>query len=394
MATSMLPISDACLRKRCQEFSLVWNAEDWTTVNTAKVDPTTSVSYLSVPPICWLQVSCEIDVSYEWFKLAKRPEFSSRHPEIADSIFVFELVEHFAPGDALMRMLCLNKTNSMAAVVGSNGSGWQQIRSTHLNNFPCEGMYSGVMVPSGSESIDMGGGVVYSATFMTLEPGRDQTSTIVNFSFKCPWAEYPEWFTPISASLVEMMRQKAATLNKVKSHLLPIAQDFYTILTLRGCSRGLPLLPQATVCPISTSVQIGGFFWQPLQADGFSLPSYMQNFLRRAGLEAKVFHTMYGERLMPYQAIVLTEDWERIRDRFQEIFKAQCSAYRLLNGGSGAPKLRSDVGPRFSSDSTASSEEAEDCIIVAEENKTFLQLREVRESWPATRLPRKAAEYP
>jgi len=292
-----------------------------------------------------------------------------------------------------MRMRLLNQQHERAVLsaVGSAGPGWQNVRSTHFNDFPSEGMCTSVMVPVGENAtIDMNG-IVLNAFTATMQPGKSEGSTLVRYSFRCPWNEYPEWFTPVSAHLVDLMLEKSIRLQQEQPRLQPMAESFYTILTLRGCSRGLPLLPQETCSERSTQTRVGDFFWQPTPDKGFVLASYMQQFLRRTGSDVKVFHTMYGEHLMPYQAAILTEDWERVQEGFRDVFRSQCSAYRLLRGGSGAPKIRTDVGPRFSQDSTASSSEEEDCVIVAEERNTFLQIREAQD--PST-LRRKAAEYP
>lgn len=393
-------MSDLSIIQQCEAYVQVLNIDSWTKVDTDVLDPEAEIWYSTAQPKrCWIQLKCEVGVLYSFYKLTKRPEFVCRHPSIGDAPIQFHLVEHFAPGDALMRCRIVSKEHEGSALVmmGSDGPGWQHIRCSSCNDFPCPGQYTLVMVSIGSHGINFAGAAA-NAIIMTCEAGRGGESTRIRYVFQCPWDTYPEWFTCACINILDLIWQEAMVLEKEQPKLQDAAEAFYTILSLRSCSRGPPLLPQQNCCQTTTQERIGGFFWQASEKDGFNLSLYLRQFLTMSGCHADVFKTLYGQQLMPYQAAIMTEDWERIQDRFEDAFHSQCSAYRFLRGGKAAPKIRTNIEPKFTQDSAFCSEptasSSDGWMVMMTEDKTFLNVRVAHDGFASAEHGRKAAEYP
>ena len=50
--------------------------------------------------------------------------------------------------------------------------------------------------------------------------------------------------------------------------------------------------------------------------------------------------TLDGQTLVPYQCVVRRDAWEAVRQRFNEAYPLQKTAYRHANGSSGAPGMQ------------------------------------------------------
>eukprot|EP00929_Paragymnodinium_shiwhaense_P086433 TRINITY_DN4694_c0_g1_i10.p2 TRINITY_DN4694_c0_g1~~TRINITY_DN4694_c0_g1_i10.p2 ORF type:complete len:188 (+),score=33.56 TRINITY_DN4694_c0_g1_i10:203-766(+) len=183
-----------------------------------------------------------------------------------------------------------------------------------------------------------------------------------------------------------------------KPWLEPIAENFYKIVCLRGCCRGPPLIPFDEPSETTTIEQIGGWYWQANEEGMFTFPAYLQKLIRTCGSDTRVFSSLDGRRLVPYQAAVLRSEWDLIEKKLKDLFSAQCSAYRFLRGGSGAPKLKAEVNARFVSESKPLSEPTklslDDFMIFKVEHNTFLDFQVAQDNFINPNAVRKPAEYP
>ena len=172
---------------------------------------------------------------------------------------------------------------------------------------------------------------------------------------------FEQWMSTHHGLLLESaLRTASWFLNRPGIAALRSADaDMYTILSIHSCKRGPPLLPLAagsaeTACvTIKTDQrsQLGDWTRMPVNADGrFRLVSFVEKFAENLGMRVEAFASLDGRRLVHYQCAVKRQDWERIRDQFQEAFLVQKRAYRRANGGSCAPCLASDAEPRFAPD--------------------------------------------
>lgn len=171
------------------------------------------------------------------------------------------------------------------------------------------------------------------------------------------------------------LRQKAVVMKREQPRLQPLAVAFYVILALRSCSRGPPLLPLVDSTQTSSPERIGDYFWEPDDREHFHFSAYLSRLLKAMGHSVKVFGSMYGKCLAPYQAALLRSDWEVIRDDFQVFFRSQCAAYRFLNGGKHAPKIRADLAPTFEDSGTATSDIVGSYVVFGEQLNTFMNFK-------------------
>ncbi|CAJ1367230.1 unnamed protein product [Effrenium voratum] len=131
-------------------------------------------------------------------------------------------------------------------------------------------------------------------------------------------------------------------------------QKFYTVLSMQSFKRGLPLVPSkrpATV-EIDAGERVGFRHWARFEpgdygSDNFQLAQYVQHFLASVGEELRTFHTLDGCELVPYQCVVVRQEWEKVRATFLSLYPLQRTAYRRAHGGSNAPAMHEDVEPKF-----------------------------------------------
>ncbi|CAJ1345464.1 unnamed protein product [Effrenium voratum] len=131
-------------------------------------------------------------------------------------------------------------------------------------------------------------------------------------------------------------------------------RKFYTVLSMQSFKRGMPLVPSrrpATV-EIDAGERVGFRHWARFEpgdfgSDNFQLAQYVQHFLASVGEELRTFHTLDGCELVPYQCVVVRQEWEKVRATLLSLYPLQKTAYRRANGGSSAPALHEDVEPKF-----------------------------------------------
>eukprot|EP00929_Paragymnodinium_shiwhaense_P055541 TRINITY_DN27824_c0_g1_i1.p1 TRINITY_DN27824_c0_g1~~TRINITY_DN27824_c0_g1_i1.p1 ORF type:complete len:395 (-),score=83.77 TRINITY_DN27824_c0_g1_i1:281-1465(-) len=394
-------MSDDDIRRHLADYAVAQKNPNWEKVSSDDFADGCEVFFTNAgQERTWICCSCEVPVPYSFFKLAKRPEFVNAHPELSDQLLQFELVEHLAPGDCLMKMsFKAAKTDAMASMLlGNGGSGTgQNIRISQHDNTPVVGETTVVMVGMGVDWLNFAN-AAFMSVIMNYSKGIDENSTRLRYTYRCAWQTYPEWFNKVACMFFEMTMKKGELFTAEMPRLLPIAEQFYKIICLRGCCRGPPLLPQEEWSEGATSEKLGGFYWSAADDSTFTFSTYMQKLMRICGSDARVFCTMSGQRLVPYQAAVLADEFEKVETRFRELFSAQCSAYRFLRGGSGAPKLRADIEARFVPESISLPEPTklsiDDFLIFKVEQNTFVDFQCAQDSFVVPSIHRKAAEYP
>ncbi|CAE7386111.1 unnamed protein product [Symbiodinium pilosum] len=134
-------------------------------------------------------------------------------------------------------------------------------------------------------------------------------------------------------------------------------QAMYVVLTITSFKHGRLLLPDAThEAKHTTKIDRGQDFglstwvrYHPSMSGSrcFSFSEYLGLFLERLGEPACTYQSLDGQDLLPYQCVMARSDWCRVRDRFQEAFTLQKSAYRRANGGTAAPRVTEGAQPRF-----------------------------------------------
>lgn len=253
------------------------------------------------------------------------------------------------------------------------------------------------MVSMGLDPMNFAG-AAFSAIFFNFAPGSTVGWTRFWLTYQVAWQTYPTWFTPLGVATIEMCKHKGELYRAEMPRYKELAENFYKVVCLRGCCRGPPLLPQDEWSETTTTEKIGGHYWYAAEEGTFTFSGYLQTLLRLCGSSARVFSTLSGQRLVPYQCAVLSEEWDAVEARFKDLFAAQCSAYRFLRGGSGAPKLKTDVEPRFVPETDHRIEPTklsiDDFMIFKVENKTFLDFKCAQDNFIDPRLTRKAAEAP
>ena len=136
-------------------------------------------------------------------------------------------------------------------------------------------------------------------------------------------------------------------------------RSFYTILHLRGCNRGVPLLPihdeqaqaicqlDSNACVLITGEDGLDSYWMRWTEQTFTFRTYLQEFLSRSNIRLNVYTELSGRKLVPYQVAVSTQEWDACKNDVLAAFHKQQRAYRRMNGGVSAPRVGEATEARF-----------------------------------------------
>lgn len=117
----------------------------------------------------------------------------------------------------------------------------------------------------------------------------------------------------------------------------------YIIAVLKKNSHGGPLLP---IRGGSGSLSLDD--WEKFDSRQNHISVYLNEFILRLGFgDAMFYDSLYGRRLVNFQAAVQRGAWELVRNEFDNRFREQRAAFRHIRGGRCAPEFAIDVEPRF-----------------------------------------------
>jgi len=338
-----------------------------------------------------------LDASHEEASTVLRPEvfYHPLRAEFDPSIADLSVVKEFAPGDCLVKFRMrqtkhLQKSLSLIGTATGHQTkrpelGTNFARVAVRRDFPQPGFFAFCNVPCDASRMMLveDSGLV-KARIGYLKPAEDPTKSWVIEIHRLQ--RVPSWVT---ALLPDTHRFKTEWVNAYKKSNLGrqvregTARYQYTVVGLRKCQRGPPLLPvvsgEATEGAVFADAKIP--YWVHSEKEGFSFSSYLRRFLAALREPAEVFDSLDGRYLVPYQACMHTSVWERVWPSIEAAFKEQRAAYRRLNGGSGAPTLVIGAEPRFLPNSgwpTASYGAEPRDWLGAQVHGTFLDFRKPR----------------
>lgn len=270
------------------------------------------------------------DVSFSTCDDAWNPENVFRSNSLIESTYLSMV----SPGDLYFKIKLLTPEldHALQLVFGGNiGQDGSIVRFVKWRDYPCVGQSAALFLV---ESERMAPYCVH------LSPLTDGRACMRSYAEK-PWPRYPHWSTPLTKAV--MMVQTLMIQTFLADPIYP-----YTVLTLKSCPRGPPLIPCRGVDKeiIFDPNSVRYHVWEAPSREGFSFPLYMRALLSAAGCDIPVYDGCYGLKLAPYQALVVNAEWEPIKSVFFELFSVQQAAYRHMNGGKGTPKVQ-PAEPRF-----------------------------------------------
>lgn len=190
----------------------------------------------------------------------------------------------------------------------------------------------------------------------------------VNVGLFVSASSFPSWATSLMTKMVHAMHELfQARMKEMKSigcseALLKEDRSLYVILSLRTCPQGrplLPLLPRSPQHGVSVTTGADGVvsvtglgaaqhlttWFRPTGT--FSLPTYLSDLLTVLGCDdVQVFESLEGRQLVPYQAVLRREQWERIGSLFNDVWLTHRAAYKKLNSCKHAPTIVDGRQPR------------------------------------------------
>lgn len=341
-------------------------SEDW---DTEVEKPQATLSHLACPWGGHL-----IRVSVAGISVSDAHGMKKSHvlvrPETRAAFGTGALLEHFAPGDAVLQRwadwgllrLCSILFGDMAGPTFTKSA--RSLKTapvlTHQRlrrDFPSPGDAAMAFFHEGDDAQE---GFLMCSPTVATENKFDLVGV-----FRMPDEKFGSW-TSIHFQLLLDSATRAShwLLNGPRTREMRQADaEAYVVLTIQSCKRGLPLYPfvaslqnagtEPTVC-IAAGEHLGLEKWirfSPGQSlpgsEKFRLSDYIQLFLQSLGEAVPIYSIMDGRKLVPYQCVARRQDWLRVRQKFVECFLLQKTAYRRANGGSTAPSLHEDVDPRF-----------------------------------------------
>jgi len=269
-----------------------------------------------------------------------------------------QMLSLHAPGEALLRQLhgwglssyCSSFLEASDDRFRGEFSTWKSSWLRISRDFPEEGDSS---LSFDGDSL----GVLLARPRVT--PGRYEISDIFHVSQE----QFEQWDLIHLRLLFEQLSYTARWfVNRPGiSDLRNIDEDFYTILTVQSCRRGLPLLPypkrgevqEEEVIKIVDGQELGLDRWIRFDAmrygsDKFYLSQYLQLFLANLNIHHNfpTYNSLDGNQLVSFQCVVRRDAWNMVKEAFNKAFLMQKKAYRRGNGGNSAPALLEDVKPR------------------------------------------------
>eukprot|EP00438_Fugacium_kawagutii_P019671 Skav211130 [mRNA] locus=scaffold1786:74524:76309:+ [translate_table: standard] len=190
------------------------------------------------------------------------------------------------------------------------------------------------------------------------------------------------WTCPFLPAIADMFHR--ALDRVINGHTIRdmrrIDANMYLVLSLRSYNRGNPLVPHRDPCAqhvvtVSRGEHLGFASWAHFKPhEKFYMSDYLHCFMKQLGHELKTYDTLDGQKLVPYQCVVVRQEWDKLRASFFQAFNVQKAAYRHANGGTSTPSLSEDVRPHVVS--FVSTDFAQPEVVKTVVRKTFLELDE------------------
>jgi len=282
-------------------------------------------------------------------------------------------LETYAPGDALMERTNCMWIIRLAAVLFGHGHGlWQDHFFQKVPTVSRHRLH---------KDFPEVGDCAYFAVegIWIARPVKEilQRRYRVVLVFSTPEDIWASWASPFFPTFTDMFhRAMERVLNGPGfGDMREVDKKFYIVLSMRSFNRGHPMLPQTHPSDDAVSISAGqhhGFnFWIRFHSGKFYLDEYLQRFLELLGYKLKIYRAMDGRELVPYQCVVVRQEWDHLRESFFAAFRVQKSAYRRANGGTSSPTLVEDAEPRWTGRIREVSHDIKTMV-----RKTFLECHE------------------
>ena len=334
---------------------------------------------------CMTRLQFVVDTTLPASSLLIRPEVSMQSITDVTGLLAAEWQEQLSPGDAIVRVNRREqeagslRLNSMRQILESpsqlyeedqesphpqqEAAEWDEYfaRMIVRRDVPEIGMAAMLVMPLGRRhTVVFQVGPVKAYT-LTVQPHSEPGKVIVSHVMFLPFSAYPVWATEHFSSLSKLEKNRFERYVKLEDlpKLCEVDRSFYTILHLRGCNRGVPLLPihdeqaqaicqlDSNACVLITGEDGLDSYWMRWTEQNFTFRTYLQEFLSRSNIRLNVYTELSGRKLVPYQVAVSTQEWDACKHDVLAAFHKQQRAYRRMNGGVSAPRVGEATEARF-----------------------------------------------
>lgn len=294
-----------------------------------------------------------------------RPEARSQSHDCKNHQIKLDLQQTLAPGDAfveqtsnfwiLFMMACLFGESAPQADSFFCGCKPTLARHQRRVDFPAEGdcAYANFQSHMSGDGQEL---------MVILRKGLERHHFRLVILFRVPDVEQLLSWTSKSLLLLLQRGREALRVFMTRfgiSEMRELDAKMYVVLGMRNFHRGPPLIPdsnelQSPVDAVAISCRNGREDlkrWRRFSSEedpkAFRMAKYLRCFMKQLGHPIMTHEILDGRLVVPYQCVVLREDWLRLREIFWDAFRIQKAAYRRANGGKTAPTLQEDVAPHF-----------------------------------------------
>jgi hypothetical protein len=298
-----------------------------------------------------------------------RPEvfYHHRRPEFVSDFLQCGIDKLIAPGDAYCWARMSEATalqmqlDALLAIASEkrgdlrpisqqvNGEGiFMSMRMALRRDFPQPGHHAACMAfrhPDTGQLLEGAEHAMYFLMSPHEDPGKTRLRVVKRqapLSSSVASLVVPKLSTLMGKSTTKKQASFMATLSNPEFRSACGPDSTYVVLSLRKCTRGVPLLPlhkdACEECPEE---------WEQLK-QVVPLPEYLRELLRRLEIrDVEVFDSLDGGKVVPYQAVVQQRAWERAWLCLEAPWGCMRVAYRRKLGGGHAPKLEVGTEPKY-----------------------------------------------
>eukprot|EP00435_Cladocopium_sp_Y103_P044800 s1636_g12.t1 len=281
--------------------------------------------------------------------LLVRPEVRALHRRRLSELDDSQLLQQTAPGEALLEQihswglssLCssffeaAHRPKDLSDAQFTKRS-WQRLS----RDFPEEGDCAlSISMDSESECL---------ASLLLCRPARDAATNRgaeechlyeLNAIFDVSEEQFESWSSIELRLLLDSASRMAQwSVNRPGiAELRAADRDFYTLLTVQSCRRGLPLLPcrhsddsEEAVVTINDGKELGLDRWTRFDParygqEKFSLAQYVRLFLQHQKIHNnfETFEGLDGCQLVSFQCAVRKHEWDQVKAQFYSAFLMQ-----------------------------------------------------------------------
>eukprot|EP00931_Biecheleriopsis_adriatica_P043622 TRINITY_DN24932_c0_g1_i1.p1 TRINITY_DN24932_c0_g1~~TRINITY_DN24932_c0_g1_i1.p1 ORF type:complete len:406 (+),score=22.41 TRINITY_DN24932_c0_g1_i1:62-1219(+) len=362
----------------------------WETLCASRIAPGGLVSKMNVIGGPLLRFRYALQISQD----ASLTDRADAYPASSDTYNSWQVLKIMEPGECLIswscgavgtifRLLEVLLGQQHIHLTNTQGTPWHYCQQ---RDFPAKDHVSTVLCPTADSAVDANMLLLYCH-----RPVEEHERTwMYQWGVFLPErSQPPVWAVEHLSALLEADYAFCARRYNSEETKLWHQLDvpFYMVVNLKRCGSGPPLLPAPE--EEQADVVIAGQGWNRLESV-LPLSVYLRSLLQGGGCSTvRVFQSLHGWQLVPYQAVVVRQEWTAAYPLISSLWARHEAAYKEVydHRFSPGPHLAFDLPPRLTAQRNGQFRECPESMVVSVRN-TFIDGCVDAESQGAEGLPR------